>query len=265
MNRQWDFTDLELRVLWERYVGGQLPEPLSFTSRIRFLDEYERVKFQTWERLRDTVDGSIREVLEALARPEVLLKVMGWYDKDLMDSQSWIRARIVRSGPRGYVLTQTPGETVLHSGGYTITECGPHGISEAAVGLLPPVEAGHGGSIPITLDHEDVLEQLHGGGSLVLEERSESAMSRGERFLNTPAERTGALILHQGNSKFGPRGILERVLVWRDLPGDGRYVIEAGSGAPVAVGVGAAELAGWLDRIIDDIMERLENHWEIRD
>ncbi|WP_225729921.1 MULTISPECIES: ESX secretion-associated protein EspG [unclassified Nocardia] len=265
MNRQWEFTDLELRVLWERYIGGSLPEPLTYTSRIRYADEYEQEAFRIWEYLQDTVGGSIREVLEALAHPELLLRVMGWYDRDMDDPQRWIRARVVRSGPRGYVLTQKPGETIAHSGGYTITECGPHGVADAAVRLLPPVEAGRSRSIPITLDQEDVLEQIHGGASMVLESGGESEVRRGERFLNTPADRTGVIILNQGRSKFGPRGILEQILLWRDLPDDGRYVIEVGSSAPTAVGIGRQELVARLDDAIESMLKRLENHWEIRE
>ncbi|QIS08957.1 ESX secretion-associated protein EspG [Nocardia arthritidis] len=261
MNRTWEFTDLEFVVLWERYIDDHIPKPLTFTSRTPLLDDYEREKFEAWERLQATAPTWLRTALEVLARPQILVKVLGWYDRNTEDPQRWIRARVACSGNHGYILTQRPGETIRHSGGYKITECGPRSLGEAIVKTLPKVEAGRFGDIPIVTSAADVLEQIHSSGSMVLESGGESAVHRSNRFFDTAATRTGVIILHQGQSKFGPRGILEQILIWRDLPDDGRYVIELGS-APTAIGIGTRRLAAKLDMMIEDMLERVENHWE---
>ncbi|MEU0503997.1 ESX secretion-associated protein EspG [Nocardia sp. NPDC005998] len=262
MTRTWEFTDLEFKVLWERQLQQRiLPEPLTYMSRTPLRDDYEREKFQIWERLRDTVDGSMREVLEVISRPEVLVKVLGWNDADQEDPQQWIRARGVRSGARGFLLAQQPGETPWHSSGYAITECGPWGVADAVVGLLPKTRPGRTGSIPILTDRVADHERFDFGGSRVTETASTSTVSRSDQFFAIPATRTGVITIHQGHSKFGPRGILERILVWRDLPDDGRYVIELDQ-APVALGIGEGRLVQKIDDLIAGMLQRLETHWE---
>lgn len=84
------------------------------------------------------------------------------------------------------------------------------------------------------------------------------------RFLSAQATTTGVISIRQGYSKFGPRGVLEQLLLWRDLTDDGRYVIPL-DGAPVAVGIGAKRLARLVDDSIDVVVDRLETHWETGD
>lgn len=262
MRQVWRFTDLEFKVLWERYnKTTRMPEPLVFTSRTKYFDDYEREKQEIWDRLRDTVDGPIRDVVEVLARPEVLIKTQGWYDADIQDPAKWIRARAVRSGAQGYLLTQTPGETPMHSGGYTITDCGPHGVAEAIVTTLPKVEAGRIVSLALPPEWVGGLATELWGRPSVTEHAATYDAGPVERFFGTPAERTGLLTVHQGHSKFGPRGILEHLMVWRDLPGDGRYLIELDS-APMAVGISSRRLAMKVDSLVDSLLRRMESHWE---
>ncbi|MEV0293208.1 ESX secretion-associated protein EspG [Nocardia sp. NPDC050710] len=263
MTQQWEFTDLEFRVLWDRYIDEEsgIPTPLTYTCRTKYLDQYLNEKYRTWERLRDTVDPAIRELLQA--RPEVLVRVVGWYDQDRTDPKQWIRLRGIRSGMHGYVISQHPGETVSHSGGYTITECGPRAIAETVVRMLPQVEAGRRGSIPIVIDQEGDLEGFRSGGSLVTEEVDYSGARHSEQFLNTPASKTGAITVIQGHSKFGPRGVHRHHLVWRDLPDDGRYLIELPSDAPIAVGIGAGGLVAKINSSIENMLDRMETHWEL--
>lgn len=262
MSAVWDFTDLEFVVLLERYTNSTLPVPFSYTSRTRWRDDYEREKFETWERLRATVDGSIRDVLETCARPEVFVVVHGWDDADITNPAKRIRARAVRSGMRGYLVTQRPGETLGHSGGFTVTECGPHGLADAVVRALPRLRAGRYRNIPIMTDRADDREQFRNVGSLVTAADRESPARQSERFFRTRASLTGAITIHQGHSKFGPRGILEQFMLWRDLPDDGRYAFVLDH-APVANGVRAEQLAAMLENAIEAMLDRSETHWEV--
>ncbi|MEV0293210.1 ESX secretion-associated protein EspG [Nocardia sp. NPDC050710] len=267
MNHQrWEFTDLEFRVLCERFAKSNVPDPLTFMARIPYLDDYEREKYLTWERLQPDLDPVIPDIIPLLYRPDVAIKVLGWYDGDFQAPEKWIRGLAVRSGTQGYLVTQAPGETFMHSSGYTIIDCGPRGLAEAVVRLLPPnIEAGRRGSIPIVTDNLDDLERISSGGSLVTEEVDSSGAGRSAEFFGIPADRTGSITIVQGHSKFGPRGILEHILVWRDLPSDGRYVIELPNGAPMAVGMGKKWLTSKIDNSVETILERIETHWELQD
>lgn len=261
VTRTWDLTDLELKVLWERRADANLPPPFSFISRTPLLDDYEREKYETWQRLQPMLDEGLSEVIETLIRPEVYVVGYAWCDSDMKNPAKRIRVRAARSGARGYAVTQLPGETVYHSGGFTITEIGPHGLADAVVSALPPTGAGHRHNIPIMTNNAEELERLRGGVWTVLEEADLSPLLESERFLNAPATTTGIITVHQGHSKFGPRGILEQYMLWRDMPDDGRYVIVLDH-APVANGIGPTQLTALVGTSIEKMLERLETHWE---
>ncbi|MFC8042697.1 ESX secretion-associated protein EspG [Nocardia sp. NPDC057353] len=262
MNRRWDLTDLEFAVLWERINGGDLPKPFSYVSRTRGLSAYEREKLLAWERLRHLADDGLRDVFEAMHRPEAYVVVHGWCDHDTRNPAKRVRARAVRSATHGYLLRQLPGETVWHSGGFTIEECGPFGIAEAVVRVLPERGAGRLGAIPILTDRVDDHERFRSvPDSRVTMPNRESPADRSATFFALPAELTGAITVHQGYSAFGPRGILEQAMLWRDLPGDGRYVIVLDR-APTAMGIGTRRLVALVDAAVERMRDRADSHWE---
>ncbi|MGW6724407.1 ESX secretion-associated protein EspG [Nocardia sp. NPDC055029] len=262
MTQRWEFTDLEFRVLWERIIGRRsMPAPLRFQSRTEYLDDYQHEKFQLWRQLEHTMDPALRDVLPVIARPEVQVRVLSWCDDDFQNPAKWVRARAARLGAHGYLITQRPGETVNHARGYDISDCGPRGIADAVVGLLPPTQAGRLPAIPIVVDESGEPDDDM-GMSLVTEYADTSEAARSGKFLNTPADRAGAIVIDQIHSSFGPRGLVRRALVWRDLPGDGRYVVAQPSDAPVAVGMSPVQLAKRIDKIIDELLARTESQWE---
>ncbi|MFG1794403.1 ESX secretion-associated protein EspG [Nocardia sp. NPDC049149] len=262
MTQTWTFTDDEFDALWERYANTHLPAPFMYTSRARRLDDYERQAFQAWDRLRRTLDSSFHEVLETFLRPEVSVIGYGWNEQDMDNPEKRTRVRAVRAGSRGYLMTQLPGETIWHSGGFIITDCGPHGISDAVLAALPQsAKAGRLRNIPIVINRNDDGGEYQHPGSVALDNTKDTSVERSQRFLDIPATSTGAITIHQGRSKFGPRGIMQEILMWRDLPGDGRYVIKVDS-APVAMGVGPDRLRDMVDEAIERILERMDTHWE---
>ena len=111
-------------------------------------------------------------------------------------------------------------------------------------------------------DRADDREQFRHVGSLVTVADRESPARRSERLFQTRASFTGAITIHQGHSEFGPRGILEQFMLWRDLPDDGRYAFVLDH-APVANGVRAEQLAAMLETAIEAMLDRSETHWEI--
>ncbi|MFC3964548.1 ESX secretion-associated protein EspG [Nocardia jiangsuensis] len=262
MNRSWSFTDVEFKVLWERINRRGLPRPFTFTSRTPLLDDYEREKLAIWERMRPDVDAELRDLFTAIGLPEVYVVVRGWWEDDPDNPENQIRARVVRVGVQGYLLIQQPGETLWHSGGFTIEECGPRGLVDAVLRVLPPSPAGRTATVPLVLDHADEHEYHRPEpDSLVTEARSESAADVSARFLAAPGAATGAISVHQGHSAFGPRGILKQDIFWRDMLDDGRYAIVLDQ-APVAMGVDGRRLAGLVDAAVERMLERADAHWE---
>ncbi|MFC4377435.1 ESX secretion-associated protein EspG [Nocardia halotolerans] len=262
MRQKWELTDIEFRVLWQRFVGTDLPRPLTFQTRTRLHEDYEQEKYQTWQRLQHTADPALRSVFDVLERPEVYVRLRGWNDRARDDAQYWLKARAARAGANGYLIYQLPGETPTHSGGYTVIDIGPHGLSDAVVDLMPGVGAAVGGVIPLvgaTGSTENGYEQRP---SMFFEEADTSIVERSTEFFDRAADRTGTINILQNQSMFGSRGMHRDILVWRDLPADGRYVIELPSENPLATPMSRADLTGKIDASIERMMSRVESHWE---
>ena len=99
---------------------------------------------------------------------------------------------------------------------------------------------------------------------MVLDEADTGIAARSAAFFETPAERTGLIETLQNQSMFGSRGMERDIIVWRDLPGDGRYAIDLPSNDPVAEPVTRQQLTDKVDRSVTRMMERVEAHWEAR-
>ncbi|WP_280342151.1 ESX secretion-associated protein EspG [Nocardia neocaledoniensis] len=262
MTQQWELTDIEFRVLWQRFVGTDLPRPLTFQTRTRLHEDYEEEKYQVWQRLQHTVDPALRSVFEVLERPEAYVRLRGWKDDERENAQYWLKARAARAGANGYLINQLPGETPTHSGGYTIVDVGPHGLADAIVDLMPVTGAAKGGIIPLVVDGGDTRDEYAPRPSMFFEEADTSIAQRSTEFLNRPAERTGTINILQNQSMFGSRGMHRDILVWRDLPEDGRYVIDLPSENPIATPVSRSDLIGKVNSSIERMMSRVESHWE---
>ncbi|MFI9503547.1 ESX secretion-associated protein EspG [Nocardia sp. NPDC052566] len=251
MNRAWRTTDLKFAVLWEMLYRAPLPPPLLFTSRTPLLDDYEREKTAVAAELRGRIDGSLRAALDAVAAPLIRIEVHGRNE----DSEPAHRVRVLagHNAIRGCVVTQLPGETESHSGGYLIAECDPEQLAGAVLAALGHAPPGCRGTVPLlALSGADGMDYSF-GRSLT---GDDGATAWAADFLRMPTERHGVIDISQGRSKFGPRGIGTHVIAWRDLVDDGRYAIVC-AGAPTAVGVGAAQLTALVDAGIETMLARL--------
>ncbi|MFC8530735.1 ESX secretion-associated protein EspG [Nocardia sp. NPDC057227] len=260
MTLRWFFTDLEFVLLCDSTGRANIPDPFTFTSRIALAEEYEAERKRVLAELRDRDDPELRALADAVARPDVSLAIRSWDEKDYADPEHQIRVHAVRSRARGYVITQRPGETVFHSGGFDVVECDPHAVADEALGCLPYATAGRSAAIPLpgadTGAGAERFDSVPGIGDEVEED------DRGPVFLATPATRTGDLVVYQGRSKFGPRGRVGMALDWRDLPEDGRYVIRTEPAGRMATGMGTKGMVEWVNEQIAEILLRLDRHME---
>ncbi|MEV6280995.1 ESX secretion-associated protein EspG [Nocardia sp. NPDC051832] len=255
MIRGWRFTDLEFVVLWEELREHRLPAPFIYTSRTEYLHEAERAKREAREGLRERGDSSFDGVLAAVARPDLRITVSGCAAADPEDPRGRIRVHAARSGPRCFVLTQLPGETIWHSGGFTVAEYNALEMADAVVARMPAYPGGHRQHLtfPATLENSD----CEYGQSWVRETDDSPRTDPVGEFWSAPVLRFGIIQIEQGSSRFGPRGVARRALAWRDVAEDGRYVLAGDPAA--AMGVDARHLIArinseiaWIVRAIKD-------------
>lgn len=235
MNRRWQLSDLEYVVITEEMTGQSLPHPFTYTSRIRLRNDYLREKAAVAEYLRETMDGAFREALELLVQPDIRLEISGWDPRVDDDPERCIRMLAARRGDRGVLVRQLPGETVQHSGGFTVVECDMLSLATVVVEALPEVAPGRRGSITIVREREAQSTDYSFGHSQIFDTFDDSVRTRSASFLAEEVSAIGLIRVVQGRSRFGPRGITSHALSWRDIIGDGRYII-TGRKPPVASG-----------------------------
>ena len=236
----------------------ELPQPFFFTSRIRLYDDYLREQQAVRERLRTRLDVRFAGVLEAVAAPDVRVVVQGWDGSDPENPKGRVRTLLTRTADRGYISEQLPGETVWHSGGYTVTECHPHALGRAAVDVLPNIAAGRSKSITLAHRAEDEMDYSFGRSEVLNTSDEESAEVCSHRFTRAPVSAAGYIDISQGTSRFGPRGIARRKLLWRDLADDGRYVIDA-ENPSVAHGITPDQLSASIDARIAGVVRAIKD------
>ncbi|MGW4773515.1 ESX secretion-associated protein EspG [Nocardia sp. NPDC004278] len=263
MTQQWKFTALEFLVLCDHYRAGAMPRPLAFESDEEVtVDQMDRRKRAVWEDLQRRLDGSFDGVIEVLRAPELFVQVKSWDEQDRGNKDKALRVHVARAGALGFVFEQVRGTLTYDAPMVVVTECDPRALSVAVVRLLPNVEGGRLPDIPLVTDPVEHIAPSW-GSSFVRDDAEDRPVYRTQRFFQQRAELTGAITVVQGRSKFGPRGIEERILLWRDVADDGRYVMAVRDGrATAAVSTGRQELVNRIHKEINDLMERLETHWE---
>ncbi|MGF6885533.1 hypothetical protein ABIA39_003925 [Nocardia sp. GAS34] len=261
MTLQWQLTAIEFIVLCDHYCGGSLPRPFLFeTDEVVMVDELERRKRAAWEELQHRLDGSFDGVIEVLRAPELYVLAHTWDEQDGRNTEKQLHLHAARSGALGYLFLQPPGKLTYDSPMLTITECDPRQLAAMVVRSLPYVEAGRLPDIPIVTRSADD-DSPSWRASHIRDDLENEPVYRTEQFFRQRADCTGVITVVQGRSKFGPRGIHETGLMLRDVVGDGRYVMSRGE-SPIAVGTSRLQLAERIHRDINELMARLETHWE---
>ncbi|AHH15729.1 putative espG family protein [Nocardia nova SH22a] len=261
---RWTLTDLEFKVLCDTRFFGLVPAMFSITSRIPYMDEYEREWRRTRAELESRGDSAFEAIVDTMVLPEVLVGGEVWEDADFDNPRKRVRFYAGRLGSRGFLVTQIPGETLNHAEGFTITSIDPRALGDTVVRLLPPAEPGRRGPIEIDVDG-GVGGRAPSSGSMVADDDDDDYGLTSSVFFDIPADHCGTVRLTQGRSKFGPRGRISVARLWRDLPGDGRYVMPLEDPAPVAIGMGSAGLSDWIDTEAELILERMGDYQEVEE
>jgi hypothetical protein len=261
VNLSWNFTGIEFEVLCDRFCGGRLPRPLFYTlDEEMTVDESTLLRQETWAGLREKWDPAWDLMIDVMCAPEMFIALRTWDEKDRRDGKKRAHRHYARSGVQGFIFEQKPGKSYWHTDGYIVTECDPRSLATEVVRSLPPVEAGREPSIPLVTETQPRADRS--GGSMFMDDDDyDTDAQRSAKFFEMPAAQAGMLAIAQGRSKYGPRGIIETKMEWRDVVGDGRYVIVRDD-APVALATGTREFAARIQKQIDIVMDRLDTHWE---
>lgn len=258
MTHTWRFTDLEFVVLWEDFGEPGPPRPFSFTSRTPLLDDYRDEKAEVRAALRASSTPAMREMLADLYRPDIRVRVLGFDGRDYTNVANNVRLMAARRADRGYLVTQWPGETVGHSGGFTVTECAAVELADVVVRALPEADPGKRADIVLADENEGLDLDYDYGASSVRDSFEASVHDRSAEFLSAPAERFGFIDVLQAHSIFGPRGMTRHRLKWRDLVDDGRYVIDDGH-PPVAMAADKRRVVSVINARIAEVVRAIKD------
>ncbi|GAB4583211.1 ESX secretion-associated protein EspG [Nocardia sp. IFM 10818] len=229
---QWKFTEAEFYVLWMDQAGEEPPQPFMFTSATRTPADFHTELREARESLSHKLGGDFAMVFDAMANPDLFLTAYGWSEQDEWDTDSMVRVRATRKGPKGYLITQLPGATYWRRGGYTVVECDPIALADAVVDAMPTAERGSRGDIGLASPEQDLD---HDYGRSVIAAAPDTTVAKSKEFLKAPATTAGEVHIVQGRSVFGPRGITRHLVRFRDLEDDGRYAITEDPAQALAV------------------------------
>lgn len=252
MIKTWNLTDTELDVRWCELSGeNNLPRPLYYTTRIGTDVEYRREVGFVSEQLKGKLDASFDAALSIMMDPDVRVGIHGFDGREPRNAAARIRIAAARQWERCVVITQIPGETIYHSGGYVVCECDATELARVLVEQLPDVDAGGRGRVELAGVGDNSVDD--GWPDPDYDRIAQSS----EAFLSAATATVGLFEIEQGSSRFGPRGVSRRLLEWRDLVDDGRYVID--DNRTVAVPADRNQLRVMIDNGIGAIIGMIED------
>ncbi|MFF3224965.1 ESX secretion-associated protein EspG [Nocardia suismassiliense] len=257
MNRTWDFTDLEFAAAWDATQADLVPEPLVYTSSTEFYDDARAAMREAWARVRSRWGHELEEILAAIARPDIRLIVRGLDGQDPRNPKGVVRMLAARKGEVAYVITQKPGRTFWHAEGFTLTEHEVLSLGDTVAAALPKVPAGKQSDF-VLVEPRAADEFDYSYGRSKIQDFEDAVDSRSEAFNKADATLDGTIVVQQGHSRFGPRGITNMYMRWRDLVDDGRYVIMPGNPTMV-VAADTKRLGALINSHIAEVVKAIKD------
>ncbi|WP_328394857.1 ESX secretion-associated protein EspG [Nocardia sp. NBC_00416] len=253
--RSWSLTGLEFAALWEGMrESGALPAPFVLTCRIPLYRDYCAAKRAAGTAVRSRLGSDIEDVLDVVAKPDIRIVANAM---NLVTGGVRTRLNAARRGGHAYLVEQVRGEPGAHGGEFVFREYGVVELGAAVASCFSDAEPGRLRCVDLSTHVDTDMDQEY-GRYLTREPAEDPAWRRTEEFLRTPVVDIGAMLIAQGVSRFGPRQTARRVLEWRDLHDDGRYVI-SGQGNPVAYGVDTAGFAARIDNELTEVVRAIRD------
>jgi hypothetical protein len=255
MPRYWTLTPREFVVLWKDMREVLLPAPFTYLSDTKYLVDGERRNHETREHLRAVDNYGLGDVLDIVARADLRIILHAWDPRDPEDPDAHIRLHAVRRSDRTYLLQQLPGETIHHSGGFTITECSYLTVADLMVARLPERPAGRLTDLTLLRAMEPVGDS---GQSQVRQPHEDPARIAAQQFTRAPEELTGAVEVRQGLVPLGPKYRAHAGFWVRDLIDDGRYIVTPGR-PRMATGADSSRLVDRINSAVAEVIVAIKD------
>ncbi|MET7768681.1 ESX secretion-associated protein EspG [Nocardia sp. NPDC005366] len=257
MTRTWEFTGDEFDALWTGIKEEFMPDPFIHTCPPRSAEEGEWIRRQAYTEIRQRCGADLDEIVDVLVHPDIRVIVQGYGGgAKVSDPDRSVRLLAARKGDTGYLVRQRPGETIYHAAGFVVTRHEAVALGDVIARDMPEAEGGRGREI--ALDEPDETEFDYSYHRSLVQHYDDADAARASEFQRATAEREGVIRVEQGWSRFGPRGVLRLRLGWRDLDGDGRYVVMPGT-PPVAVGADRTRVTGLINAQIAEVIRAIKD------
>ncbi|PXX66587.1 ESAT-6 protein secretion system EspG family protein [Nocardia tenerifensis] len=257
MNRTWDFTDLEFAAAWDATQADLVPEPFVYTSETKYYDDAREAMRQAWGDVLSRWGAEVTEILAAVAMPDIRLIIRGLDGQDPLNPKKIVRMLATRKGDYAYLITQKPGRTFWHAGGFTISEHEVLSLGDTVAAALPKAEAGRQSDFVLVQPRaEEEFDYSYGRSRI--QDFDDGVDRRSAEFNNATVDLDGTITVQQGYSRFGPRGITNMYLRWCDLVDDGRYVVVPGQPTTV-VAADTRRLGALINTQIAEVVRAIKD------
>lgn len=188
----WVLSGPQFSAAWARTGQDRIPYPFKVTSTLATADEYEAEQ----RRIRADFSGPehdpLASALLVLAEPDLRIEISG--------SQGYTPMRLIGALARGHGVA-----AVQHPGGeVVIRSCEPYDVGRQLIAQLPDTDAGARRGV--------VVDRAAAG-------HRQAAVAR---ILDRPSTGQGVVTVVRG-ARHSPRPV--GGLAWRDIEGDGRYLV----------------------------------------
>ncbi len=189
----WVLSGPQFSALWARTGQDRIPYPFKVTSTLATADEYEAQQ----RRIRADFSGPehdpLGSALLVLAEPDLRIEISGSAG---VDGGASIRMTGALARGHGIAAVQHPGAEVV------IRSCEPYDVGRQLIAQLPDTDAGTAAGIVVP--------------------PTPAGSARAARILDRPSTSQGVVTVVRG-SRHSPRPV--GGLAWRDVDGDGRYLV----------------------------------------
>ncbi|ANS29832.1 hypothetical protein R1CP_25900 [Rhodococcus opacus] len=185
----WVLTGPQFSALWARTGQDRIPYPFRVTSTLATADEYAAEQRRIRAAFSRPEHDALESALLVLAEPDLRIEISG--------SAGGTPVRMTGAIARGHGIAavQHPGEVVIRS-------CEPYDVGRQLIAQLPDTDAGAAAGVVVP--------------------PTPAGSARAARILDRPSTSQGVVTVIRG-ARHSPRPV--GGLAWRDIEGDGRYLV----------------------------------------
>ncbi|WP_227998850.1 ESX secretion-associated protein EspG [Nocardia australiensis] len=254
---EWNWEPDDFAALWFSPANDRFPNPLRFTSRFAYRDDFELHRVTMRERYSHDELEEIQLALNTLSESTMRIEIFGGTTQH-KNSNGGTRSYRIVGARTDYHAVSLAQATFADTNGPIRCRLFPvaHLPSEL-VNSLPRCKPGNQPSS--TFHPEDVYGNRNGHMESVTHN---SPRERYQRLLHRPADGGGSALLYTGgvNTLADPLTTVQ----WHDITNDGRYTELRGQHItvrPTAPTDLTTQFTTWIDRVTQRLREAEEDSW----